>query len=91
MPASEPNTPTVAVTAASVTNCEGGNQAAAMASVPVKVTVAPRPTTKRPAKRSGSVAATAIAMVPAPITAPPAATTRPSAPEGIDHEPGPGS
>ena len=68
----EPSTPTVAVTAASVANCDGGNHAAPILSAPMKVTVAPSPTTKRPAKSRGSAVATPMASEPAPITAAPA-------------------
>jgi hypothetical protein len=42
----------------------------------MKVTVAPAPMTKRPAKSIADVSAAAIASVPSPITALPAATTR---------------
>src|SRR5438874_2461826 len=46
---SEPRIPTVAVIAESVPKCDGGNHVAAVLSVPMKVTVAPSPTAKRPA------------------------------------------
>ena len=42
----------------------------------MKVTVAPSPTAKRPAKSGAELAAIPMASVPIPITAPPAATTR---------------
>src|SRR2546422_9588908 len=47
-----PISPTVAVTADSKPKRSAGNHAAAILRVPMKVTVAPRPTAKRPTKRS---------------------------------------
>ena len=76
MDTSAPNTPTVAVSAARKPKRSGGNQAAAIFSVPMKVAVAPSPTRKRPTKSTGSVAAAPIITEPTPITAPPAASTR---------------
>ncbi len=61
LPTSAPSTPTVAVSADIMPNCERGNQFAAIFSAPVKVTVAPRPTSSRPAKRIVGVEASPMA------------------------------
>jgi len=73
VPTIDPRTPTVAEIAASVPKCDGGNHVAAILSVPMKVTVAPSPTAKRPAKSGPVFSATAIASVPSPMMAPPIA------------------
>ena len=83
-----PRTPTVAVTADSKPKRSAGNHAAAILRVPMKVTVAPRPTAKRPAKSSAGPPAAPIASVPSPITAPPAATTRRAPNASISRPPG---
>jgi hypothetical protein len=75
VPPSAPTTPTVAASADSVPKCDGGNQLAATLSVPMKVTVAPMPTTKRPVMRSASEGASPMARVPRPMRALPPATT----------------
>ncbi len=76
LPTSAPSTPTVAVSADIIPNCERGNQFAAIFSAPVKVTVAPRPTSRRPAKRTAGLAASPMASEPTPMTAPPPAITQ---------------
>ena len=75
VPPSAPTTPTVAVTAARVPKCEGGNQFAATFRLPMKVTVAPVPTRKRPAMRRPSDGANPMARDPSPMMALPPATT----------------
>ena len=76
LPTSAPSTPTVAVSADIIPNCERGNQFAAIFRAPVKVTVAPRPTSRRPAKRTAGLAASPMASEPTPMTAPPPAITQ---------------
>jgi len=75
LPTSAPSTPTVAVSADIIPNCERGNQFAAILSAPVKVTAAPRPTSRRPAKRTAGLGASPMASEPSPMTAPPPAIT----------------
>jgi len=73
---SAPSTPTVAVSAARKPNCAGGNQAAAIFSVPTKVGAAPAPTSRRPAKSNGRLDAVAMMRAPTPMTTPPIVMTR---------------
>ena len=76
LPMSAPSTPTVAVSADIMPNWEGGNQFAAILSAPVNVTVAPRPTRRRPVKRARGPPASPMATEPSPITRPPPAITQ---------------
>ena len=68
--------PMVALMADMVPKWEGGNQLAAILRQPMKVTVAPSPTRKRPPKSTLGVPASPMASEPSPMTAPPADTTR---------------
>ena len=76
LPMSAPSMPTVAVRADIIPKWVCGNQFAAILSAPVNVTVAPSPTSRRPAKRIAVLPASPIATDPRPITSPPAAITQ---------------
>ncbi len=88
LPMSAPRTPTVAVSADIMPNWDGGNQLPAILSAPVKVTVAPRPTSRRPAKRATGLPASPIASEPSPITRPPPAITQRGPTLSIKRPPG---
>jgi hypothetical protein len=72
---SAPSMPTVALSAARYPNRVGGNQAAAILSVPMNVAAAPSPTRKRPANSSVGPAAAPMSSAPPPMIAPPIART----------------
>jgi len=73
---SAPKMPAVALSAASNPNRAGGNQAAAILSVPMNVALAPAPTSSRPANSIGVAVAPPMTRAPTPMTAPPAVSTR---------------
>src|SRR6186713_1032934 len=73
---SDPSTPTVALRAARNPKRAGGNHVAAIFRVPTNVTLAPAPTSSRPAKSGGVDVAAPMMSAPIPITAPPTARTR---------------
>jgi hypothetical protein len=66
----------VALKAARNPKREGENQAAAILSVPTKVTLAPAPTSSRPVNSAGVAEAVPMTSAPRPITAPPTVSTR---------------